>query len=150
MLFDEMKKVSFAQNIVEEVTIFYVLSVIVSKNLAVSAVKIIQLNNILNTISKYFYVFTFSQRNKKQNFGFMNFKCFCKYTTSRSLCPKGPFMYYARKIVGWWVSANACNCLYTGWVWTNSYIRFLYMKRTKKQPNFLPIYQNCLIKQVDY
>ena len=37
---------------------------------------------------------------------------------------KGPFIYYVRKIVGEWVQANAYNCIYTGWVWTNSYVRF--------------------------
>ena len=50
-----------------------------------------------------------------------------------SLPHKGLFIYYVRKIVGGWVQAIAYNCLYTGWVGLNKFLRKIFAHEKNKK-----------------
>ena len=54
---------------------------------------------------------------------------------------KGLFIYYVRKIVGGFRQMLIIAYILGGWVWTYSYVRFLYMKRTENLKNLPPIHQ---------
>ena len=60
-------------------------------------------------------------------------------------------MYYVRKIVGGWVDAIAYNCLYTGWLGLNKFLRKIFVhEKNKKSAKFSTnaMHQNCLTKEL--
>ena len=67
---------------------------------------------------------------------------------------KGPFIYYLRKIVG--LEDIAYNCLYTGWVGLNKFLRKIFIhEKNEKSGNFFHQYikiisQNELTVDHDY